>query len=149
MTTMLTQEQVLTAITSGRESKAWPDSRDYGRLTAFFPKSDLPALGFTMNGEAEHVVKAWTRENIVAELTGDLAYAFEKAMDKRGISSGLMLAVVQMWCWILGEDELADNEADYAQYGLPILKAVALKFGLPNPIGDDRGNEYKYSSGGE
>jgi hypothetical protein len=28
---------------------------------------------------------------------------------------------------------------------LPLYKAVALKYGFPNPIGDDAGTEEKYS----
>ena len=30
-------------------------------------------------------------------------------------------------------------------YGLPLLKAVAVKYGFKNPIGDDEGTEDKYS----
>jgi len=37
-------------------------------------------------------------------------------------------------------------ENNYAQYGLPGLKAVALHYNLPNPIGDDAGTEDSYAS---
>ena len=67
----------------------------------------------------------------------DVAFGFEKALDKRGISSGLMYSVVKMWLRVL-EDELAKSDA-YAQYGLPLFKAVAVKYGFPNPIGEDLG----------
>jgi hypothetical protein len=48
-----------------------------------------------------------------------------------------------MWNWIL--DEGLEDFDDYAQYGLPLFKATAVKYGFENPIGDDYGNEYKYS----
>jgi hypothetical protein len=48
-----------------------------------------------------------------------------------------------MWLWVL-DDELADFEA-YAQYGLPLFKRVAVKYGFENPIGDDNGDEFQYS----
>lgn len=144
---MLTQEKVLAAIMAGRSSDAL-DCRDYARLSAFFPDSDLPTLGFTLKeGAAPREIIVWTEENVRKQLADDLAFGFEKTLNQRGISASLMVNVVQMWMWVLGDDELATSE-NYAQYGLPILKAVALKFGLPNPIGDDRGNESKYASGG-
>ena len=88
--------------------------------------------------------KAWTRENIVEQMGRDVAFGFEKALDRRGISSGLMHSVVKMWLRVL-EDELANSDA-YAQYGLPLFKAVAVKYGFPNPIGEDLGTEFKYSA---
>ena len=33
----------------------------------------------------------------------------------------------------------------YALYGLPLLKATALKYGFPNEIGDDEGTESRYT----
>ncbi len=50
--------------------------------------------------------------------------------------------VVIMWNWIL-EEGLEDYK-EYAQYGLSLFKATAVKYGFNNPIGDDKGNESKY-----
>ncbi len=47
--------------------------------------------------------------------------------------------------YVLEDKELFDND-EYAQYGLPFFKKVAVKYGFNNPIGDDEGNEYMYSS---
>ena len=44
--------------------------------------------------------------------------------------------------WVL-EDPFQHFD-EYAQYGLPLYKAVALKYKLKNPIGKDYGNESKY-----
>ena len=56
-----------------------------------------------------------------------------------------MFEVVKMWNWILEEglENFSDN--DYAQYGLPLFKATAIKYGFDNPIGTDSGCEFKYS----
>lgn len=73
-------------------------------------------------------------------LASDLEFAFEKALGQRGISASVMNDVIKMWMWVLDDEELANCE-EYAQYGLPLLKKVAVKYGLPNEIGDDYGNE--------
>jgi hypothetical protein len=74
----------------------------------------------------------------------DVEFGFEKALNQRGISSSLMYEVVSMWNWIL-EEGLEDFD-DYAQYGLPLFKATAVKYGFDNPIGDDSGDESHYAS---
>jgi hypothetical protein len=84
-----------------------------------------------------------TQEEVMGYLKRDLEFAFEKALNKRGLSARTMNSVIRMWMWIL-DDELADCE-EYAQYGLPLLKKVAVKYNLPNQIGDDYGNESKYA----
>lgn len=56
-----------------------------------------------------------------------------------------MYEVVKMCMWIL-EDDLY-NFDKYAQYGLPLFKTVAVKYGFINEIRNDDGDEYKYSSG--
>lgn len=147
---MLTREAVLEAVKGGRESECL-DGRDYARLTDFFPTGDYEAFGFKLkDGVEPQPVKPWTEEAVREQLKADLEFAFEKALDKRGISASMMYEVVKMWLWVL-EDELAlvDDEEVYPQYGLPLLKRVALKYGFENPIGDDNGNEDKYSSEGE
>jgi hypothetical protein len=50
-----------------------------------------------------------------------------------------------MWNWIL-EEGLEDFES-YAQYGLPLFKATAIKYNFDNPIGDDYGDEERYACG--
>lgn len=143
---MLTQKQVLEM--AAKDGSDCLDGRDFTRLAGFFPPSDYAALGLSLKEGADPATipppKAWTRENIVEQMGRDVAFGFEKALDKRGISSGLMCSVVKMWLRVL-EDELANSDA-YAQYGLPLFKAVAVKYGFPNPIGEDIGTEFKYSS---
>ena len=108
-----------------------------------FPTEDWDKLGFSLKeGEKPPKAKPLTRQNILKQLKGDLEFAFEKALNQRGISSGLMYEVIKMWMWVL-EDPL-QNFDEYAMYGLPLYKAAALKYGFNNPIGEDYGNEDKY-----
>lgn len=139
---MLTQVQVLEQM--AQRDGAF-DGRDACRLMDFFEVKDWPALGMKPgDGADKHVPQPWTREAVLSRLAHDLSFAFEKALDKRGISASCMHEVVKMWLWVL-EDPLQDDDR-YAQYGLPLLKAVALKYDLPNEIGEDVGDEHKYSA---
>jgi hypothetical protein len=140
---MLTQEQVLDAIKGARCSPTI-DGRDLLRLANFFPASDLEAFGLSLKEGATWEPKPWTRDAVLEQLREDVAFGFEKALGRRGISSGLMAVCVQMWMWVLEERD-PEEEFGYAQYGLPMFKGIALRYGFPNPIGDDTGTEHKYS----
>lgn len=122
------------------------DGRDMDRLFQFIPENELSDFGLQIKEEYKgtHEPLDFIKENIISQLKSDVAFGFRKALDQRGISAGLMYEVVSMWNWIL-EEGLEDFD-DYAQYGLPLFKATAEKYGFDNPIGDDRGDEYKYAS---
>ncbi len=126
------------------------DGRDFARLGEFMTLEQLESIGLTPKKElkATWAPKAWKRETVLEQLTRDLGFAFEKALDKRGISADLMLEVVSMWVFALDDEGIRDFAFDdnYAQYGLPCLKAVALHYNLPNPLGDDAGTEEHYAS---
>ena len=140
---MLNKEQIIEAVKSGRNSECL-DGRDYARLASFFTADELPMLGMKLADGATHEAKPMTREAVIDQLESDLSFAFEKALNQRGLSASCMYEVVKMWMWVL-EDDL-QNDDDYAQYGLPLLKKVAVKYDMPNPIGDDYGDEDHYAS---
>lgn len=121
------------------------DGRDIVRLAKFVPEEDFSKFGMELKPEfvGTHEAIPFTRENVLKQLAEDVDFGFEKALDQRGISSSLMARVVQMWNWIL-EEGLEDFD-EYPMYGLPIFKATALKYGFPNPIGDDTGSEESYN----
>lgn len=144
---MLTQDQILDAVKSGRHSNCL-DGRDYGRLATFFPVSEWEHFGVKLREGAEPPAqRPWSRDEILKQLAADVDFGFEKALYQRGISSSFMYHVVKMWLWVLDDEELADFDA-YAQYGLPLFKAVAVKYGFDNPIGDDAGDEDEYAHSG-
>jgi len=139
---MLNRKQILEAIEAGKKSECL-DGRDFSRLCDFFPVKDWKKLGFSLEeGEKPPKAKPFTTQNILKQLKADLEFAFEKARNQRGISSSFMYEVIKMWMWIL-EDPLQDFD-EYTMYGLPLYKAVALKYGFNNPIGEDSGSEGKY-----
>lgn len=126
------------------------DGRDASRLAQFIPEERLYEIGVELKEEfvGTHIAVPWTRENILAQLEKDVAFGFEKALDKRGISSSLMYEVVCMWNDILEEGLQGRSGSDwcYAQYGLPTFKKTAMMYGFDNPIGNDDGDEYKYGA---
>lgn len=145
---MLTQEQVLSAVKAGRGSEAL-DGRDFHRLVEFFPVEQWELFGASLKeGCTPAPVRPWTEDEIKKHLAGDVEFAFEKALGKRGISASMMFSVLKMWMWVLEDDLQHFSEDSYAQYGLPLIKAVALKYGFPNEIGDDDGDESEYSTYG-
>lgn len=120
------------------------DDRDKARLMQFVPENRLHEFELELKEEyvGTHKSIPFTRENVLKQLEEDVAFGFEKALDKRGISAGLMHSCVRMWNWILEEGlEFFD---DYAYYGLPLFKVTALKYGFDNPIGNDSGTEEHY-----
>jgi hypothetical protein len=121
------------------------DGRDLSRLMQFIPEEELKYFGLELKDEyvGKHKHIEFTKENVLIQLAKDVDFGFEKALNQRGISAGLMAEVVQMWNWIL-EEGLEDFD-DYPMYGLPIFKATAVKYGFENPIGEDTGSERSYN----
>jgi hypothetical protein len=140
---MKTLEQVIDA---NRQSQTI-DGRDIHRLLDFIPAEHWEKMGAKLKEgvkpEDVPVREEWTETNILAHLKRDVAFGFDKALGRRGISASCMNEVVKMWMWVL-DDPLEDHNS-YAQYGLPLLKLVAVKYGFDNPIGEDTGDEGKYA----
>ena len=124
------------------------DGRDFSRLAQFIPEAELPEFGMSLREEyiGKHVAIEFTREAVLAQLEKDVAFGFEKALDQRGISASIMFGVVCMWNWVLEEGLEDFDENDYAQYGLPLFKQTAVKYGFDNPIGEHYGDENEYAS---
>ena len=82
-----------------------------------------------------------TRENVLRALEISVKEGFEKALlaDKH---AQVDFIAAEKFNWIL-EEGLEDFQ-EYPLFGLPLFKATALKYGFPNPIADDKGNEYYY-----
>ena len=124
----------------GRQSYRFAQFLTFDKLTKFGLE---PEDGVTEE-EWNKNVKPFTRENVLAQLEEDVAFGFEKALDKRGISSWMMFECVKFWNNILEEGLENWSDSNYAMYGLPLFKATAVKYGWDNPIGSDTGNENKY-----
>lgn len=82
------------------------DGRDLHRLCQFIPFEMVSDFGLELKpGTTKEIweadLKEFTKDNILIQLKKDVEFGFEKALNKRGISAGLMANVVQMWNWIL------------------------------------------------
>lgn len=141
---MKTLEQIIKdykdSTLDGRQSYRFAQFLTFDKLTKFGLE---PEDGVTEE-EWNKNVKPFTRENVLAQLREDVAFGFEKALDKRGISSWMMFECVKFWNNILEEGLENWSDSNYAMYGLPLFKATAVKYGWDNPIGSDTGNENKY-----
>ena len=124
----------------GRQSYRFAQFLTFDKLTKFGLE---PEDGVTEE-EWNKNIKPFTRENVLAQLEEDVAFGFEKALNKRGISSWMMFECVKFWNNILEEGLENWSDSNYAMYGLPLFKATAVKYGWDNPIGSDTGNENKY-----
>ena len=126
-----------------KEWETFMDDRFGRRFCDFLTEEQMAKIGYEVPEEykEDREIKPWTRENILEQLQEDVDFGFEKALDRRGISSSLMFDVVLKWNRVLEEGLEDYNESNYAQYGLPLFKATAVKYGWDNPIGDDSGSE--------
>ena len=128
------------------------DNRDFNRLAQFIPYSmlgdfDIKPLEDFNNEKAWNAdVIELTRDNVLAQLKRDVEFGFEKALNRRSISASLMFECVRLWNFILEEglENWGSGASSYGQYGLPLFKATAVKYGWDNPIGEDSGREDKY-----
>lgn len=153
---MKTLQQVLDAIIA--KDKGVPaafDGREIVRLSQFLTSEQCESVGLKFQDEERKVnhdaeVVEFTEANIVSQLKQDVSFGFQKALDKRGLSAACMYSVVLFWMWVLEPefyDEIATpSDENYAQYGLPLFKKVAIEYGFPNVIGSDTGAEQKYAS---
>lgn len=110
------------------------DRRFTKRFVSFLPTDEWEKFGYSYTGDKEFIPKEWTEENILNQLKEDLAFAIEKSINKRGISSSLMYDVLRSWCTIL-ENGLENTE--YGWYGDKLIKAVDEYYGFGLYKADD------------
>ena len=121
-------------------------------------KSEDDLLGFTAEAVMEYLsfeqlkpflkkdssLEEWeptplTEESLLERMREYMGIAWEKALGHRGISAGRSVEKMRAWLWILGDDELvafADDDENYAQYGVPILKRICERYGFSVPAGE-------------
>ncbi len=82
-------------------------------------------------------VRPLKEEEVKAELLDYLGFAFDKAINHRGISASRSVEKLAAWAWVLGLDELvafAADDKNYSYYGVPVLKKFAAHFGVEPPL---------------
>lgn len=74
---------------------------------------------------------------VLSEMSDYMEFAWDKALNHRGISAGRSVAHYVCWLFLIGDEELlayALNDDNYKNYGAPILWAICKKYGFPTPI---------------
>lgn len=77
-----------------------------------------------------------TEEYVRTQAVNYLQFAFGKALDHRGISASRSVMKMREYAWLLGLDEavaFADDDKNYPNYGVPVLKHMARALGVPLP----------------
>lgn len=111
------------------------------RLRQFLTVEQAKSIDWEVSKQYHNTIE-FTKQNVLKQLESDVSFGFKKALEKNTLFSKLMFDVVKEWLFIL-EDPLKDFNK-YDKYGLPLFKAVAIKYGFDNPIGTDKGSEDKY-----
>ena len=74
-----------------------------------------------------------TEEAVIEEMRGYMNFAFGKAHGQRGISASRSVWKYVQWLWLIEDEDLlafAENESNYAMYGLPVLRKISDKYGF-------------------
>lgn len=138
---MLEQSVVLKAVEDGkvgydRKVCNMLGNWDFRRLVDFFTFNDLNAFGFQAKKDtdgSEWKQRPWTEEEVKSALKSDIKFASKKLKDLRGISTILMMEVINMWLWIL-EDPLLEQQCELCNKetedtcGKEFFEAVAKKY---------------------
>ena len=109
------------------------DGRERYRIASYLPKEKLAEFGLPLKDpEKEWVPGPWTREEILKNLADDVCFGYEKAIYKRGMSSGLMFYVVAMWDWCLREDapKNTDKIRRTGSYGIKYFRRIAKMYDI-------------------
>jgi hypothetical protein len=92
--------------------------------------------GWQAGHEDNHKQHPLTEAYLLKAARDYLNFAFDKAIDHRGISASRSVTKLREWLWLLGFDEIVafcDDGRNYTNYGVPILKRVAAALDVPLP----------------
>lgn len=106
-----------------------------GVLVAYLPFEDArPFLREDAKASDWPEPLARDRVSIIEEMRHYMGFAWTKALGHRGISASRSTEKFGEWVWMLGDDPI---EADYQNYGAPILFAICERYGFRAPETED------------
>jgi hypothetical protein len=79
------------------------------------------------------------RKSVIEQMRDYMTFALEKATDHRGLSANRSVNHFTAWLFLLGDDGLvafAEDDGNYKNYGMPILKAICDKYQFAFPADD-------------
>jgi len=120
---------------------------EIGTLMSYLPFKDVPE-GLLKEGTTEadyNEVRPATDVNVRRDMGNYLGFAIMKALDHKGLSASRSISHYMSWMWLLGDEEAmlwCERDDMYENYGAPILKAIATKYGIePTYDGDPMDKE--------
>ena len=75
------------------------------------------------------------RELIIKQMRDYMDFAWNKALNHRGLSANRSIDHFRAWLWLLEDENLLDG-IDYKQYGTPMLAAICEKYVFQVPDGN-------------
>lgn len=91
------------------------DDRFGSRLCQFLTVEQCEKIGFEIIDPKKHKIKDWNETNVLEQLKKDVEFGWEKACFERGISSSLMVDVIEKWCKVLGNGIKCEPYEDYGK----------------------------------
>lgn len=79
------------------------------------------------------------RDRTVEDMRKYMVFAWDKAVNHRGLSASRSIDHFCNWLYMLEDDELlefSESGNNYAYYGVPILKKICDKYGFDVPKGE-------------
>lgn len=105
--------------TSTPWGESLPGHRDINRLLPYLTYNEAKDIfGDIFDKQNWLITKLWSEKTIMEDIRSSLKFAFEKALDQRGISSWLMHGVMRMWMWVIQDEELTRGDPGYSDYGV-------------------------------
>ena len=118
---MRTEAEIISRVEALSDGATWGDldGRRRQRLIRLLPYSAAKKWLNPQVTEADWCPLTALRE----ECNNDLSFAWEKALDHRGLSADVMACVMEDWVWLLCRDEEYQQivNAPYQNYGAPKL----------------------------
>lgn len=127
---MRTQEEILARIESVKQDDVFGFQRsDLIEFLTFENAKPFLVKEYVAQVEAGEI-KYEQQTDPVAIIRDYMAFAWDKANDRRGLSAMRTMEHMQTWLWLAGEDVLANKCKHYNYYGKPQLVEICEKYGI-------------------
>lgn len=127
-----TQEEIINKIKNGGDIFGFTA----GVLVGFLEAENAKELYELDMDFADWKPESQDRKKIIKRMREYMSFAWEKAIDERGLSANRSVIKFRAWLWMLNDSELLeflDDSDNYPQYGKPMLAKVSEKYGFDVP----------------
>lgn len=130
---MRTQEEIIARIDAVADED-WIGTQRNSLVCALNFENAKP---FLKEGTSEDDWTANTADDIRKEAIDYMDFAWDKAINCRGLSAGRSMDHYTSWLWLLGDNDLWRDLADYNHYGKPQLVKICEHLDLDASKWDD------------